>query len=187
MRIFFYLLLSGFACSCGGTIKTTHYQEPALSEFRKAYIVSSENSQYVQFKFGTMTPFGYMAPIDDPAEKHGVIGFTASIIKQELEKHGIQSMIGEKGDMPEGFDLIIEYYDVWRWDFKNILEHLDIFFIAPEGNLLLAKSTFRMYTNKELHNFPSPEKEVPRMIRELLNSENTALPARKQRLVDTKV
>jgi hypothetical protein len=33
---------------------------------------------------------------------------------------------------------------------------------------VIAKSTYNIYWNKEIHNFPSPEKEVPKMIKELL-------------------
>lgn len=47
--------------------------------------------------------------------------------------------------------------------------NLKYHFIAPEGNKVLAKSNFSIYKNKELHNFPSPEKEVPKMIKELLD------------------
>lgn len=171
-----YLLMIGLFYSCGGTVKTTQYTNASDSSFRKAYVVSTENSQYIKFKFGTITPFGYLTPLDDPAEEKEVIGNTAAVIKRELEKHGIQAVIGEKGDMPEGFDLIVEYKDTWRWDFKDILDQLDIFFIAPQGNLLLAKSTYTISKNKEIHNFPSPEKEVPKMILELLKKDKKSQP-----------
>lgn len=175
MRKIFYLLLTAFLSSCGGTVKTTQYQELSNPEFRKAYIVSTENSQYIKFKFGNITPFGYLQPVDDPAVENEVIGNTDTVIQQELEKYGIASVIGKKGDIPEGFDLIVEYNDIWRWDFKKILDQLDIYFIAPEGNRLLAKSTYNIYKNKELHNFPTPEKEVPKMIMELLKKKKKAM------------
>lgn len=158
-----------FLSGCAGTVQTARYQSPANPEFRKAYIISTENSQYIHFKFGKITPFGYLPPEDDPAEESEVIGNTDEVIKQELEKHGIRSVIGKKGDVPEGFDFIVQYSDTWRWDFKKILDKLEIAFISPDGENLIAKSTFNIYKNKELHNFPSPEKEVPKMIRELLN------------------
>lgn len=168
MKNILYLLGILVLTGCGGTIQTAQYSPPANPEFRKAYIISTENSQYIKFKFGTITPFGYFVPVDDPAEKREVIGNTDTVIKQELEKHGIQSVIGKKGDLPEGFDFIVQYNDTWRWDFKDILDNLEIAFISPDGEKLLAKSTFNIYKNKELHNFPSPEKEVPKMIKELL-------------------
>jgi hypothetical protein len=158
-----------FLFGCAGTIKTTRYQNQNNSEFKKAYIISSENSQYIKFKFGTIIPYGYIPPVDDPAEKNDVIGNTDTIIKQELERYGIHSAIGKKGDSPEDFDLIVEYNDTWRWDFKKVLDRLEIIFISPEGDSIIAKSTYNIYKNKELHNFPTPEKEVPKMIKELLN------------------
>ena len=175
MKTTFYLLLTLVLTSCAGTVQTARYQNEANPEFRKAYIVSTENSQYIKFKFGTITPFGYLPPADDPAEESEVIGNTDAVIQQELEKYGIQSIIGKKGDTPEGFDIIVQYTDTWRWDFKKILDRLEIAFVSPDGEKLLAKSTYNIYKNKELHNFPTPEKEVPKMIKELLGKDKKAM------------
>ena len=162
------LIIIIFLFSCAGTIKTTKHVNKYNLTFQKAYIISSDNSKYIEFKFGTITPYGYITPIDDQAEKSNIIGNTDTIIKQELEKHGIYSVIGKRGDKPEGFDLIVEYTDTWRWDFRKILDRLEINFISPTGDSIIAKSTFNIYKNKELHNFPTPEKEVPKMINQLL-------------------
>ena len=153
------LILTVIIISCKGTINTVKYSENNFSKYKRAYIISSENSEYIKFKFGDFTYGGYLPPKDDPAEKMEVIGNTDTIIKRELEKRGIYSVIGKKGDIPENFDLIVKYKDKWRWDFKKILDELEISFIAPEGNKVLAKSNFSIYKNKELHNFPTPEKK----------------------------
>lgn len=153
--------------SCAGTIKTTNHTK-GISQYRKAYIVSAGNSNYIRFKFGTITPFGYIVPVDGPSQKHEVIGNTDTVIKQELEKFGIQSEIGTRNDIPTDFDLIVLYNDTWRWDMKKILDKLEIVFISPDGSKELARSTYNISKNKELHNFPTPEKEVPKMIKELL-------------------
>ncbi|MCW2118422.1 hypothetical protein [Flavobacterium sp. 7A] len=159
-----------FLVSCAGTIKTTKFDKEKVNTYKKTYIISAKNSQYIKFHFGTITPFPIYIPADIPAQNAAVIGNTAEVIKQELEKNGIQAVIGSKDNIPPtDFDLIIEYYDVWRWDFKKILDRLDLLFIAPSGEGLIAKSTFTIYKNKELHNFPTPEKEVPKMIKEFLN------------------
>ena len=105
-------------------------------------------------------------------KKLKTIGNTDTIIKQELEKYGIRAVIGKKGDIPENFDFIIKYRDTWRWDFKKILDELEIFFISKKGHKIIAESTFNIYKNKELHNFPIPEKVVPKMIKELLDKKN---------------
>lgn len=153
--------------SCAGTIKTLHHTT-GISQYRKAYIVSAENSNYIKFKFGVITPFGYIIPPDDPSQKHAVIGNTDRVIQQELEKYGIQSVIGSRNDMPTDFDLIVLYNDTWRWDMKKVLDKMEIVFVSPDGNTELARSTYDIYKNKELHNFPTPGKEVPKMIKELL-------------------
>jgi hypothetical protein len=155
--------------SCSGTIYTVQKSNEKNIKYSSAYIISAENSQYIKFKFGVVTPYGYFVLPDDPSVKTAVIGNTDTIIKKELEKYGINTRIGEKGDFPEGIDLIVLYYDTWRWDFKKILDKLDIVFISPNENKELARSTFNIYKNKEFHNFPTPEKEVPKMIKELLN------------------
>ena len=167
LKAFLFLTVSIILSSCAGTIKTVN-QTTEISQFRKAYVVSVENSNYIKFKFGVITPYGYIILPDDPSQKHEVIGNTDIVIKQELEKYGIHSEIGKKNDIPNDFDLIVLYNDTWRWDMKKILDKLEIVFISPEGNKELARSTYNIYKNKELHNFPSPEKEVPKMIKELL-------------------
>ena len=155
-------------CSCAGTINTVRHvsKQP---EYKKAVIVSAENSQYIQFKPGIpIIPLGvYVILPDDPAEKREVIGNTDKVIKNELEKYGIIAEIVNKGELPYDFDLLIEYYDTWRWDFKKILDKLEIVFISPKGEII-SKSTYNIYKNKEFHNFPTPEKEVPKMMKQLL-------------------
>ncbi len=155
---------------CKGTIDTIKYSNQNKDSFKRAYIISSENSEYIKFKFGRFQYGGYVPPIDDELEKTKVIGNTDTIIKQELENHGIKAIIGKKGEEPKDFDLIVEYKDKWRWDFKKILDELEILFISPNGDEILAKSNFSIYKNKELHNYPTPEKEVPKMINELLEN-----------------
>jgi hypothetical protein len=166
--IFIFLLLI-LLLGCAGTIQTTHYSNSSKAKYKKAYIISAENSQYIKFKFGIITPFGIIILPDDPAKKHEIIGNTDIVIKEELEKYGIVAEIGKKGDSPEGFDVIVEYQDTWRWDFKKTLDKLEIVFISPLGDTVMSRSTYNIYKNKELHDFPTPKKEVPKMIKELLN------------------
>ena len=167
--VFFVIICSLILYSCAGTINTTTYLPKAKIPYKNAYIISSENSKYIKFKFGIIYPFGYIPLKDDPSINHIAIGNTDTVICKELEKYGIKSVIGKKNDVPENYDLIVEYNDTWRWDFKNILDKLDIVFITPTGDSIIAKSTYNIYKNKQLHNFPTPEKEVPRMIKEMLN------------------
>lgn len=162
-----FLLLVIFLNSCAGTIHTIK-PTTGISQYKKAYVVSAENSNYIKFKFGAITPYGYIVLPDGPSRKHEVIGNTDLVIKQELEKYGIHSEIGKKDDIPSDFDLIVLYNDTWRWDMKKILDKLEIVFISPEGKKEVARSTYNIYRNKELHNFPTSEKEVPKMIKELL-------------------
>ena len=159
-----------FLYSCAGTIKTVSYTN-AKTNYKKAYIISSENSEFIKFKFGTLTYGAYIPPQDDPAVESEIIGNTDLVIKDELLKYGIDAKIGKKGEVPDDFDLIVQYSDTWRWDFKKILDKLEIVFISSDGKTMIAKSTYNIYQNKELHNFPTPEKEVPKMIRELINQQ----------------
>ena len=167
-RTFYLLLLPIILSSCAGTINTIN-RTTATYAYKKAYIVSAENSNYIKFKFGVITPYGYIVLPDDPSQKNEVIGNTDMVIKQELEKYGIHSVIGKKDDIAGDFDLIVLYADTWRWDMKKILDKLEIVFISPEENKELARSTYTIYKNKEFHNFPTPEKEVPKMVKELLS------------------
>jgi len=55
---------------------------------------------------------------------------------------------------------------------KKILDKLEIVFISADGKTEIARSTYNIYRNKELHDFPSAEKEVPKMIKELLTDQS---------------
>lgn len=161
-----FLIAVSFS-GCAGTIKTVKYTQKQ-TEHRKAIIISAENSQYIQFKPGIIVPAtGYIVLPDDLAKKHEVIGNTDEVIKRELEKYGIYAEIVKEGKVLDDFDLLVEYYDTWRWDFKKILDRLEIVFVSPHSEVI-AKSTYNIHKNKEIHNFPNPEKEVPKMIKELL-------------------
>ena len=163
----FFLLLVVLFSSCAGTINTVRHINTQTA-YKKAVVISAENSQYIEFKPGVLIlPALYFVLPDDPAVKREVIGNTDEVIKRELERYGIQAEIVKRGEVSEEFDILVEYYDTWRWDFKKILDKLEIVFISPKGELI-AKSTYNIYRNKELHNFPTPEKEVPKMIREML-------------------
>lgn len=165
ISIFIIVLFS----SCAGTIRTVKQtSKEEISQYKRAYIVSADNSNYIKFKFGVITPYAYIVLPDNPAQTHKVIGNTDIVIKQELEKYGIQAEIGKKDDAPEGFDFIVLYQDTWRWDFKKILDKLEIVFISPTDSKELARSVYNISQNKEIHNFPSPQKEVPKMIKQLL-------------------
>lgn len=163
--VFVFVIMSS---GCAGTINTVRYSTQENQKYHKVYIISAENSQYIQFKPGIIVPIGtYIILPDDPAVEHQVIGNTDTVIKKELEIYGINSEIVKKGDVLGDFDLIIEYHDTWRWDFKKVLDKLEILFISPNGEVI-SKSIFDIHKNKEMHNFPTPEKEVPKMIKELL-------------------
>lgn len=168
LKLPIYVLLIGLF-SCAGTINTIRKTESKSINNARAYVISAENSQYIKFKFGVITPFAYIVLPDDPAQKHKAIGNTDITIKQELERNGIYAEIGKKDDIPEGFDFIVMYNDTWRWDFKKVLDKLEIVFISGDGKEELARSVYNIHPNKEYHNFPTPEKEVPKMIKELLN------------------
>ncbi len=90
--------------SCSGTINTVKYSVPEIKEQKKAYIISAENSQYIKFKFGAITPLGYVILPDDPAQKHEIIGNTDLVIKNEVEKYGVKAEIVKKGDELGEFD-----------------------------------------------------------------------------------
>ena len=117
--------------SCSGTINTRFQPNVPKQEFKKAFIISSENSGYIRQKFPIITPLVVVFPGDDPAEDHKTIGNTAEVIKQELEKRNIECTIGKRGETPENTDLIVMYSDVWRWDMKKILDNLVIVFVTP--------------------------------------------------------
>ncbi len=158
------LLLTG----CAGTIKTHNYHSVKEKTFNKVYVVAAENSKFIRFKPGIVLPMGsYIVLKDDPAVQKPVIGNTDQVIKAELEQYGYDVEIVNKGDLLGDFDFLVAYQDTWRWDFKKVLDRLEIYLIAPDGKVI-GKSLYKIFWNKEMHNFPTPKKEVPKMMKALL-------------------
>src|SRR5688572_15134056 len=107
-KTLYFHLLPFILSSCAGTINTLKLTTETY-QYKKAYVVSADNSNYIKFKFGAITPYGYIILPDDPSQKHEVIGNTDTVIKQELEKYGIHAVIGKRDDIPSDFDLIVLY------------------------------------------------------------------------------
>ena len=161
------LILILFLWNCAGTIHTNRLPGYDFKNFKKAYIVSAKNSQYIKFQFGILAGMTYIPPVNEQAESTEKIGNTDIVLKNELEKYGIVSVIGTEGTVPEDVDIIVKYSDVWRWDFKKILEQLEINLINAKSNKVIGEATYNI-GSKEFHNFPTPEKEVPKMIKKLM-------------------
>lgn len=165
------VVFTGLLCvmGCAGTIKTHNYYSTQEKTYNKVYVVAAENSQFIRFKPGIILPMGgYIVLRDDPAVQRSVIGNTDQVIKTELERYGYNVEIVHRGDLLGDFDFLVEYHDTWRWDFKKVLDRLEIYMIASDGRVI-AKSLYKIFNNKELHNFPTPNKEVPKMVKALLS------------------
>ena len=89
----FILLNIILLTSCAGTIQTVRQTPLNIPEYKRAYIISAENSQFIKFKFGVITPYAYIVLPDDPAEQHEIIGNTDIVIKKELEKYAVSAEI----------------------------------------------------------------------------------------------
>ncbi|WP_439185919.1 hypothetical protein [Carboxylicivirga taeanensis] len=93
----------------------------------------------------------------------------ADLLSKELLKYGIESKIIET--IPEDYNsktqTIISYKDYWTNDFKNYMHILVMtiktnskeFKIISEGN------------TKGFHNYPNPEKQIPIMIKKIIESQ----------------
>jgi hypothetical protein len=156
--------------SCAGTISVKKNQNDELNKIKKAFIVSAKNSKFIKIQFGTfIAGVGYIPPVDERAEEAAAVGKTDEIIKKELEKYNVISIIGNQGEVPQNIDVIVIYNDVWRWDFKNVLDQLEIDFINPKTNQIICEATYKI-GDKEMHDFPTSEKEVPKMIKKIMES-----------------
>lgn len=154
--------------SCSGKIITTN-NGFSKNQFSKAYIISNEESRR---KLPFVVPLPNVTIHGTTAAgKTKKIGNIEEVIKNELEKHGIEAIIATDNDedIPEDIDFIVIYYDIWRWDFKNVLEYLEIVFLHTNGEDVLARSIYKIHASKEFHNFPTPKKEIPKMFNQLLS------------------
>jgi hypothetical protein len=172
--ILYLVVLSQSACK--GTIETVTYVSKNI-RFKRAYIIAPQRPTHYKF-VPTMIPAyfwdeSHRDALYASAEKIEVVGKTEKAIREELEEYGISAVIGTSKNAPEGFDIIVKFNESWTWDMTNILDHLEIIFISCTDGKEIGRSIYRINDNSEMHNFPTPRKEVPNMIRELMARYNS--------------
>ena len=156
---------------CAGKIITNFNNTNQLSTEKCLYIIENEYSIKNKIYFYPIIGpgFGTAGVISGPKVKVKPFENTAEIIKKELNKFGINAIIGKESEIPEDIKIIVRYYDVWEWDIKMYLKELTIIFRSIEkGENLVAGS----FVAAHLHNFPTSKREVPKIIEKIFNKSN---------------
>lgn len=68
------------------------------------------------------------------------------LIVSELKRRGLEASAGPLTMMPESVDALINYEDVWAWDFKSYLLELNLVVQHPHSNRIFANATYRQPT-----------------------------------------
>lgn len=169
IKILLALTVSIMLSSCAGSYYIDKYTDDPLQGVSKVYIIKADSSYYENFMMGIVLPSGYVPPVvDGEVVKKKAIGDTDKYLKQEFDKMGMKTSIGYYKDIPDDTDLLVIYSDKWRWDFKKIMDRLDVEFINYKSKELVAEMKYRI-GSKEMHDYPSAQEEVPRLFEKYLN------------------
>jgi hypothetical protein len=168
-KIFFPVLLI-LSCSlvllgCAGKHISTLDPGVDLRSYKKVHIVYNHNSKKIKNSVALVPGGATYSPVGEEVVSR--VGYTAQVIQSELGKYGIHSaVVNESHPIPDDVDLVVRYDDTWNWDMKDYLYALEIEFIDNGSGKVVAKGTF---TSSYAHNFPTPEKEVPKMIKSMFD------------------
>lgn len=169
MKLFIKLLISITIVTflgCAGSLRLSIKPGVDIYKYKTAYII---DSKYSKFRGASVIPIpGTVLVLPGDEEKVESRGKISVLIRDELQKYGVNAVIGSETDsIPENIDLIIRYEDVWEWDFKHYLSSLVIKFIANGTNDVIAEGKFK---SAIAHDFPIPEREIPKIIKKYLNN-----------------
>ncbi len=155
--------------SCAGSYYIDKYTDDPLQGVNKVYIIKADSSYYEKFMMGIVLPSGYIPlVVDGEVVKTKAIGDTDKYLKKEFDKLGMKTSIGYYNEIPDDTDLLVIYSDKWRWDFKKIMDRLDVEFIDYRSKELVAEMKYRI-GSKDMHDYPSAQEEVPRLFNKYLN------------------
>lgn len=89
-----------------------------------------------------------------------------SMLQTGLEATGINSLVRDTIDVLDSTTLYLVYQDYWAWDLKKYMHVLWIGVYDSGENLKL--EVISQGNTAGLHDFPTPQKQVPIMIQELV-------------------
>lgn len=141
---FFSMLFIG----CAGSIKPFVYPNVDLHNYKTAFIIANEYSTYKDKKVQKMANI-------------------PTALKKELEKYGLNCIIGSNSDLiPDTVDIIVKYEDYWKWDITYFLYLLVVRIVENNSYRLLAEAEYKV---DHFHDYPDVDKEVSRMIIKLFD------------------
>lgn len=163
------VITASLLCSCAGSYYIDKYTEDPLQDVESVYIIKADSSYYEKFMMGMILPTGYVPPVvDGEIVKKNAIGDTDKYLKIEFDKLGMNTSIGSYNEIPDTTDLLVIYSDKWRWDFKKVMDKLDVELIDYKSKELVGEMKYRI-GSKEMHDYPSAEEEVPRLFGKFKN------------------
>ena len=173
------LILVMFLClvitSCRGTL-TVNAPNKYNKAIRKVFVAEKQTSYKVPINFiGAAGVLGGaiggamagLASKDMKKYEVPAIGKTYLHIKNFFEKSGYTVVSGNLETIPTDIDAVVDYDDYWEWDLKYYLKMLKITFKDPKTGNIFAEGLYKA-SRGGLHDYPSSEREVPKLISAIL-------------------
>lgn len=171
---FLYILLAIITISsCASTIRTEIYDENYRNEFDKENIYILKNPYSVKHLNILLPPPYYIENYNDSPMWFKYVDKFDDIdnkIAKELLKYDYNSkMINDISEIKEKHAIVIFSQDVWQWDLVNYMHILKVNISYKHNQQLDLIAQIGSEGNSAgIHNFPSPDSEIPRIIKEVL-------------------
>lgn len=172
-RSFFFIICVIMISSCATKIRSEVYDENYRSIVNGKVIYVLRNANSVKH-LNTLFPPAYF--IDKYEEYPNKFKFVEKIddidekIVNEFVKYSFKVVeINSVYEIMEDNAIVIFSQDVWQWDFKNYMHILKVHIYMLKNHRLELLVTIGSEGNSAgLHNYPSPDSEIPRIINEIL-------------------
>jgi hypothetical protein len=171
MRFLISTLVFFVLVGCAGVVRSTVIHDEFYKQ-KKVLIIKSDASSYIPFQMGNIIGGMYFPPTTSTVKEKPVIGNTDIVIKKELEKRGFEVYIAGDKPITNDFQLVVRYKDTWKWDMSDYMPYLEIYFMDAATLKTNARTSYA--NSSETHDYPTPEKTIPKMLDDLLKTKDKA-------------
>lgn len=172
LKLFIVLILN----SCATIIRTDVRDENYIRDFQQKNIYIISNHKSIKHLNIFFPPPYFIDNYEDFPRLFNLIDKKEDIDKKiinELQKQNyFPIIINDISEIIEQESIVIIAKDVWQWDFRYYMHILKVYIYNKNGtDLKLAAIIGSEGNSSGIHNFPMPDKEIPRIIERVLNPE----------------
>lgn len=170
------IILAIVISSCASTIRSETFDEGYESEFEKKSIYILKNLYSIKHTNILLPPQYYIDEYENYSAWYKFVPKIEDIdlkIATELLRYGYKTkMVEDISEIEEKDAIVIYSEDIWQWDLRHYMHILKVHISYKHGNKLEIMAKIGSEGSKTgFHNFPSPDSEIPRIIKEVLNKD----------------